>query len=265
MNINQQLVTPELAQRWLDTNKTGFFKNRQVSAKKVEQFVKDIVEGKWQLTHQPIALYWDKVRKLYVLVDGQHRLAAIVAAGVAVTLQVAHYESRAQALDAVAAVDIGTVRSAADIAAMTNLCTDRNRDRAAAARSFHIICTGDDPSRTEVLSAISSTSSLFEAAHQTKWKSQFTTAAFMVAALAFGEDKIKRIASKIAIGEGLTSCEVSVQKTILDQSLSRKNSKLNNAVKTIRAIEACLKGQTLQKIPERSREEYIGKLLKTKR
>lgn len=72
-------VTPEMAKRWLDQNT----RNRQISRKKVDTYVKDMEEGRWTLTHQGIAFY-----STGELADGQHRLVAVARTGVTVKMQV---------------------------------------------------------------------------------------------------------------------------------------------------------------------------------
>lgn len=261
MNTKIQTVTPEVAARYLASNHDGTFKNRPLSKLKVQQFAKDILGGNWQVTHQGIGLYYDKAKKCYVLVDGQHRLTAIVKTNVAVEMLVTSYDTREQALKAIAAVDVGTARSAAHIGAMVGICSDRAEARSAAARYFALIETGNEPTKAEVLDRIQSTTSLFEAVYSSRWKSQTITAAFMFSGFVFGVDAVAEIARRVSIGEGLTASEVMVQKVILDSRGGSKTQALKNTLKLIRAIEACLDGEVLRYIPERPREAYVAKLL----
>lgn len=73
-------VTPEMAKKWLATNTKG---NRPTSSRVVGCYARDMAAGRWQLTHQGIAF-----NKTGELVDGQHRLAAIVEADVPVEMVV---------------------------------------------------------------------------------------------------------------------------------------------------------------------------------
>lgn len=70
-------ITPEYASELLKNNKN----NRKVKTETVRKYASIMKAGKWSLTHQGIALY-----KNGEIADGQHRLLAIVSAGVAVQM-----------------------------------------------------------------------------------------------------------------------------------------------------------------------------------
>jgi hypothetical protein len=76
----QVLVTPELASKWLAQNTVS---NRRVSIRTVDAYAVEMKAGRWLLTHQGIAF-----NRTGELVDGQHRLHAIVAAGVPIEMMV---------------------------------------------------------------------------------------------------------------------------------------------------------------------------------
>lgn len=97
-----ETVTPELAAEWLTRNR----RNRALQARAVKALVDAIKAGEWRMTHQGVAFGSDG--NLY---DGQHRLTAIVEAGVAVPMLVTRGLERA-ALDA---IDTGQVRKAHDV------------------------------------------------------------------------------------------------------------------------------------------------------
>ncbi len=69
-------ITPEQARKWLSLNSKS---NRRISVRTVEAYAREMVAGRWQLTHQAIAF-----NQTGELVDGQHRLNAIVASGVTI-------------------------------------------------------------------------------------------------------------------------------------------------------------------------------------
>jgi hypothetical protein len=75
-------ITPEVAAKWLASANAN---NRSLSEKKVKRIASSISKGLWRLTHQGIAFYEDDR-----LADGQHRLAAIVMAGVPVQVMVTY-------------------------------------------------------------------------------------------------------------------------------------------------------------------------------
>ena len=70
-------VTPQLAKKWLDCN--GF--NRPIKQDVVDMYVRQIKSGLWRRTHQGIAFDTNGT-----LIDGQHRLMAIVNANVTVPM-----------------------------------------------------------------------------------------------------------------------------------------------------------------------------------
>ena len=75
------LVTPDMARRWLAQNTSN---NRPLSQATVQLYARDMREGRWQLTHQGIAF-----NPTGELVDGQHRLHAIVMADIPIEMTVA--------------------------------------------------------------------------------------------------------------------------------------------------------------------------------
>jgi hypothetical protein len=73
------LVTPSLAKEWLSQNTN----NRPLNTPHVARLAKKMADGEWLFTHQGIA--FDVLGRL---VDGQHRLQAIVKAGATVPMLV---------------------------------------------------------------------------------------------------------------------------------------------------------------------------------
>lgn len=82
LKVEVMRVGPELAKKWLEHNHPA---NRPISWPLVEALSNDIRSGAWKLTHQGIAFDGQGL-----LTDGQHRLNAIVQAGVEIDILVAH-------------------------------------------------------------------------------------------------------------------------------------------------------------------------------
>ncbi|AGJ54052.1 MULTISPECIES: hypothetical protein [Streptomyces] len=123
MHMEIRDVPPELAAKWLTHNTS----NRPLSKGTVQQLAAQIQRGEWQLTHQGIAFDEDDV-----LIDGQHRLAAIVKAGVAVPLTVTHGVPRT----AFTVMDTGCKRTGRDTLALAG---EANANYLAAAlRGLHL-------------------------------------------------------------------------------------------------------------------------------
>jgi hypothetical protein len=80
MKISVMTITPDLAAEFLKRN-TG---NRAIRKKAVDQYADDLRRGEWKLTHQGVA-----ISPTGRLLDGQHRLFAIVQSGITAQMVVA--------------------------------------------------------------------------------------------------------------------------------------------------------------------------------
>jgi len=76
-------ITPDKARKYLENNKD----NRNIREKRVGAIARDIQSGKWEVTHQSVA--FDKTGRV---IDGQHRLTAIIKADIPVWAYVARYD-----------------------------------------------------------------------------------------------------------------------------------------------------------------------------
>lgn len=101
-------ISPEMAAYWLRNN----FRNRPISEDVVTAYARDILAGQWVFTHQGIA-FNDQDQ----LIDGQHRLKAIVKASVTVPMMVTFglpSKIEGKEMTTMDAVDRGRTRSVAD-------------------------------------------------------------------------------------------------------------------------------------------------------
>ena len=119
MKTTTETITPEIAAKWLHPSINR--DNRVVRDSHVDYLAREIVDGKWQITHQGIAFGVDGR-----LIDGQHRLNAIVRAGIPVKCMVT------TGLDdsAYKVVDCGSMRVVAD---RIHLVNNPNQN--------HVICS----------------------------------------------------------------------------------------------------------------------------
>lgn len=104
-SIQSLLITPELAKDWLERNT----RNRPIDARRVQALADAMTAGKFLLTHQGIAF-----DPSGVLLDGQHRLLAVVRSGVAVRMSVTWGVDQ-RSLEV---IDTGRARSAAQTLAI---------------------------------------------------------------------------------------------------------------------------------------------------
>jgi antitoxin (DNA-binding transcriptional repressor) of toxin-antitoxin stability system len=101
-------VTPELARQWLENN----FRNRSLDDDVVAAYARDMTNGVWVATHQGVA-FNDRDE----LIDGQHRLHAIVRSGKTIRLMVTFglpSVIEGHEMTTMDAVDRGRTRSVAD-------------------------------------------------------------------------------------------------------------------------------------------------------
>lgn len=94
-------VSPTIAERWLARND----KNRLTQTPTIKKYARDMAAGRWQLSGETV-----KFGPAGELLDGQHRLLAIIESGATVPLFVA----RGIPTDAQRVMDSGRARTAAD-------------------------------------------------------------------------------------------------------------------------------------------------------
>jgi hypothetical protein len=116
-------VGPELAERWL----SGNIHNRKLNNARVDRMVRDMKAGRWHLTHQGVAFDPGSV-----LIDGQHRLWAVVLSGLTVRMRV-FFNEPAENLEY---IDTGTPRSDADVLTLTGRVGTVDKGRLAALRTL---------------------------------------------------------------------------------------------------------------------------------
>ncbi len=102
-SVSCLIITPDMALSWLEKVNTN---NRPVIDAYVHRLARDMKEGRWILTHEGIAFGPDGT-----LLDGQHRLWAIVEAETPIRMHV-WFNVPPEAL---MAIDTGKARSLADI------------------------------------------------------------------------------------------------------------------------------------------------------
>lgn len=79
MKTEIMTITPKMAQSWLD----GKAENRKIAKHHIKFLADEMLAGRWRLTHQGIAFSEDGK-----LVDGQHRLAAVIKAAVPIKMMI---------------------------------------------------------------------------------------------------------------------------------------------------------------------------------
>ena len=94
MELSEVVITPELATKLLEYNTC----NRALSKSVVKKYADMMKKGEWYFSHQSIA-FSDTEDGLEVLVDGQHRLYAVIQSGVAVKFTVIRHALQTPYID----------------------------------------------------------------------------------------------------------------------------------------------------------------------
>lgn len=100
MRVVSEVITPSRASEILAHSESQ--PQRVLADDRVGRFAHDIKAGQWMVTHQPIALDEDGV-----LIDGQHRLRAVIRADVPVEMSIAYDVER----DTFKVIDTGAARN----------------------------------------------------------------------------------------------------------------------------------------------------------
>lgn len=103
VTVREERITPKLARQILDANNTG---NRPVSAARVSQYARDMIAGRWAMTGDTL-----KFAAGGRLLDGQHRLRAVVEANKPIDFMVA----RNVKSEVFTHIDTGKSRTGSDV------------------------------------------------------------------------------------------------------------------------------------------------------
>ena len=117
-------VTPDLALNWLEHTNSN---NRRVKETYANRLARDMRNGDWVLTHEGIGFDTDGV-----LIDGQHRLWAVVYAGIPVQMHIWRNVTK----EALMAIGCGKSRSVGDILTINGAHGKIGRDEISVLRSM---------------------------------------------------------------------------------------------------------------------------------
>lgn len=108
MRVEVENITPSLAAEYLTNNLPN---NRSISRRWVAKIVTLMKSDNWSLNGESIKFGFDPKEGKDILIDGQHRLAAIVEAGISVEMLVV----RGLPMDSFKTIDSGRKRQAHDV------------------------------------------------------------------------------------------------------------------------------------------------------
>lgn len=132
MKVKIETITPAAAREMLKQNS----QNRTVRQKHVDFLAAEMTNGRWQTTSETIAFSTDGV-----IVDGQHRLLAIVQSNTAVEVLVA----RDVSMGTQDVIDCGSARTVADQLHLSDGVTNANLVAAAARQIVSLCCYYQNP------------------------------------------------------------------------------------------------------------------------
>lgn len=120
-----ETITPRKAKELLEVNTN----NRPISKTRVDHYTSLMKNGKWHLTHQGIA-----ISKTNVIIDGQHRLLAVVDANMPIDFNITYNVDD----DTFKFVDVGYTRTTGNIFAIKNIA-NYNRHSAGISRYYDFL------------------------------------------------------------------------------------------------------------------------------
>ena len=153
MEAKIEIITPELAEIYLGKNSNNY---RKISRQIVLAYAADMKTGNWKLNGEAI-----KFNESGFLVDGQHRLNAVVRSGVSVPMLVIRGVE-----DDVQTYDIGKGRSVAEIASAQSLSYSVSNLATIGAASLLFRCVGNGiVAKQQILELIKNEEDLWSTAY----------------------------------------------------------------------------------------------------
>lgn len=234
------VITPAIATTWLSTTE----RNRSLSDTTVKTYAGDMTAGAWKITHQGIGFDVDGK-----LIDGQHRLSAIVRANIPVAMLV----TRGLPKDAQDVIDAPRVRTVKDQLELIDGVTNASTKAAAAKIVFaleHNIRSTFRLTLNQVRQVLAADGARIENILSIFRGTPFKTAPFLGAlAFALGAgDKVIDFAERVRNGEGLKRGDPA--HTMRDFVLLTRRGgtveRISTAFGTLRAVHAHIHGEELR-------------------
>jgi hypothetical protein len=235
------LVTPPIAKDWLDRNDH----NRTLSAVRVDVMARDMKQGAWRRTGEAI-----KFGPSGVLLDGQHRLNAIIKANVACSMLVI----RGLELESQDAMDRGKRRSDADVLRISG--KDNCRNRAAWIHTIDLIVNGtvrmlSENDRREIEERFATA---IEWGSGAMLRSTGLKRSEVMGALVFAyqadPEKIDAFTTSLRSGANLAkgSPTLTLREHVSNFIFRHRETRRDTSLKTLRAARAYMKNESLSKL-----------------
>jgi hypothetical protein len=143
MRTQTVLVTPAMAREMLQKNP----RNRSLRRSNVRYLATELRSGRWRLTHQGVAVATDGT-----LLDGQHRLSAIIEADTSALINVS-YDCDPELFTV---IDTGSARTSADVLRTAGAVNRQEATTAATCKLVHLYRRAPNYTWTGEVSRISS-------------------------------------------------------------------------------------------------------------
>lgn len=243
-----ETIDPDFAKMLLEAN----VRNRPISQPHVDALARDMLSGKFRLTHQGLAC--DSEGRL---VDGQHRCTAIVKSGVTVRINVTYNVDP----DAFHSIDVGIQpRSVAQIAGLMR-GTKSTTVTVAAAKQIWFMLEGNDGvgtrNRKWTESEVFSLLDLFEQdiawvveqIHNTPTIKQGAVVAAFAYAAPIDRDKTSEMLATLKSRVGMSATQAALFKAYERIGVANSHEKrMELSFVTLRALMLHLKGETATKL-----------------
>lgn len=200
--IERITITPELAKEWLEKYNVH---NRKISTNHVQLLADEMTAGRFKDNGDVF-----RFNEEGILIDGQHRLLAIVKSGVSLIDAIVVRGLKAEIMDT---IDSGKIRSCADKAQLSGVC---GKDLTAVARSRFYYYNGDLGANIKysdlvIIDFVKKNKDLLHEAYSLSRKAYTQSlkimpapyAAILSIGLEHDRSKTVEFAQKVASGEGL--------------------------------------------------------------
>jgi len=251
--VTREMVTPAMAMDWLDHANTS---NRKVSEPHVQRLARDMASGEWKLTHEGIAF-----DPSGILIDGQHRLWAVVMSETPVEMHVWRSVTR----EALMAIDCGRARTLGDMLRLSGGHGNVGKNDLAVLRAMLGGFAGPvSLTAAEAAEALGKHAAAVRFAIETlpnaKWISSAATRAVLARAYYSCDHDLLRDFGRM-LGTGVVPDRGAVAVVLLRQFLSEKPGHSRQATherytKTQRALVAFLKGESIGRLYAASQEHF---------
>ena len=259
IKYSNQFVTPAMASAWLEVAHD----NRTIKGRSMRGLAASIKAGRFVLTHQGIA--FDAGGRL---IDGEHRLRAIVLADAGAWLSVAEYQSDTLAHEARAVLDSGAKRSLGDQLELLKELPDHGTERVAVARLIMLIEIGHWDSRTDLRNERGIAIEFMADHSAIRERMSSTLSAVQIVPFVWAREvapeRIDALAVKLTSGVGLDETEATLLLMLQRKIPGGANDRVGHALKLLRLIEAHLNGERLTRVQEQVRGSLVERFIARK-